>query len=218
VQAGAVVRRAFGLYAAHWRHLVSVAFVVYLAVTALTIALAFVIGVFATFVTLAGVFWLQGVLVKAVEDIRDGRADLSIRATLESVLPRINVLSAAAILATIGIAAGFFLLVVPGLVLLTFWSMLVPAIVLERARVFGAFRRSWQLVRGNGWPVFTVLVVTLLLLLVAGLVLGIAVLPLESGWGRSLVVNIVANSLFAPYVAVAWTLMYFDLREPEAAP
>jgi hypothetical protein len=177
VQAGTVVREAFELYAAHWRHLVSVAFVVYLAVAALTLALAFVIGVFAAFVTLAGVFWLQGVLVKAVEDVRDGRADLSIRATLQSARPRIDVLSAAGFLAVLGVTAGFALLVVPGLVLLTFWSMIVPAVVLERAGVFRAFRRSSQLV-----------------------------------------LDLVANAVFAPYVAVAWTLMYLGLRDLGSTP
>lgn len=208
-----VVRQAFGLYAAHSRHLVSIAFVVYLAIAALTLALAFVIGVFAAFVTLAGVFWLQGVLVKAVEDVRDGRADLSVRATLEYALPRINVLSAAGFLALIGITAGSALFILPGLVLLTFWSMIVPAIVLENAGVFHAFRRSWQLVRGHAWSVFTVLFMTMLLLIVAGLLLALAVSPIDSEWIEPLLVNVVANSLFAPFVAVAWALMYFRLRE-----
>jgi hypothetical protein len=218
VQAGTVVRQAFELYAAHWRHLVSVAFVVYLAIAALTVALTFVIGVLAAFVTLAGLFWLQGVLVKAVEDVRDGRADLSIRATLQSALPRINVLSAAGFLAVLGVTAGFALLVVPGLVLLTFWSMIVPAIVLEGAGLFRAFRRSSQLVRGQAWSVFTVILVSVALLVVAGVVVGLALSPLDSYWAETLVLDLVANAVFAPYVAVAWTLTYFRLRDLEATP
>jgi hypothetical protein len=218
VEAGAVIRQAFELYAAHARHLVSVAFVVYLAITALTIALAFVIGVFVAFVTLAGVFWLQGVLVKAVEDVRDGRADLSVRATLESALPRITVLSASGFLAVVAVLAATSLFIVPGLALLTFWSLIVPAIVLENAGVLRAFRRSAQLVRGHAWSVFTVILVTLLLLVVAGLLLALAVSPVDSEWARPLLVGVVANSVFAPYVAVAWTLMYFRLRALEEPP
>lgn len=213
---GTVVRQAWSLYTAHWRHLVAVAFVVYLGVTALAIALSFLIGIFAAFVTLAGLFWLQGVLVKAVEDVRDGRTDLTVRATLASALPRINVLSAAGLLASFGLAIGFALFIVPGLILLTIWALIVPAIVLEDAGVFRAFGRSQELVRGNGWSVFAVIVMTFAVLIAAGLVLALALSPLDTSWVVNLVVDIVANSVFAPFVAVAWTLMYYELRGREA--
>jgi hypothetical protein len=39
----------------------------------------------------------------------------------------------ASILAALGIALGFVLLIVPGLILLTLWCLLVPVIVLEGA-------------------------------------------------------------------------------------
>jgi hypothetical protein len=35
------------------------------------------------FVSVAGVFWLQGALVLAVDDVRDGPPDLSISETLD---------------------------------------------------------------------------------------------------------------------------------------
>jgi hypothetical protein len=208
---------AWAVYAANWRHLVAVAFVVYLAVSALAVALAFLIGIFAVFVTLAGVFWLQGVLVKAVEDIRDGRVDLSVRETLESALPRINVLSAAGILASLAIGLGLAAFIVPGLILLTLWALIVPAIMLENAGVFRAFGRSQELVRGNGWSVFGVVALTILLLFGAGLVIGFVLAPFDLGVAGSAIVDLVANSLIAPYVATAWTLMYYELRAREAA-
>jgi hypothetical protein len=215
VQPGTVIREAWTLYSTHWRHLLSVSLVVYLAISALVVAFAFLIGIFAAFISLAGVFWLQGVLVKAVEDVRDGRADLSIRATLESALRRINVLSATGLLASLAIAAGFVLLIVPGLVLLTIWSVIVPAIMLEGAGVFRAFGRSQELVRGQGLNVFTVILVTVALLILAGIVLGLVFQPVDPEWVESIVVNIAANTLFAPFAAVAWTLVYFRLRELE---
>jgi hypothetical protein len=217
VEPGTILRQAWQLYAVHWRHLIAVAVVVYLLIIALAVALSFVIGVFAGFITLAGVFWLQGVLVKAVEDIRDGRADLSVRETLASALPRINVLTATGFLASLAIGAGFFLLIVPGLILLTIWSLIVPAIVLENAGVFRAFGRSQELVRGNGWNVFAVIVITFILLLAAGLVLSIVFSAIKPDWVGTLVADVVANSVFAPYVALAWTLMYYALRKGEAA-
>lgn len=214
---GNIIRAAWELYAGNWRHLVGVAFIVYLAISALTIAVAFLIGIFAVFVTLAGVFWLQGVLVKAVEDIRDGRVDLSIRETLESALPRINVLSAAGILASLAIGLGFAFFIVPGLILLTLWCLIVPAIMLENAGVFRAFGRSQELVRGNGWSVFGVVAITIALLLAAWLVIGLIITPFDLGIAGNVIVDVVANSLLAPFVALAWTLMYYELRSREAA-
>ena len=66
------------------------------------------------------------------------------------------------ILAGIGIAIGFVLLIIPGLFLLTIWAVIVPVIVIERAGVFDSFGRSRELVRGSGWQVFGVIVVIFL--------------------------------------------------------
>ena len=56
---------------------------------------------------------------------------------------------------------GFMLLIVPGLILLTIWSVAAPVIVLSARR--WALRRSRELVRGNGWPVFGVILILLVL-------------------------------------------------------
>ena len=70
---------------------------------------------------------------------------------------------AAGILAAIGIGIGFILLIVPGLYLLTIWSMLVPVIVIEGRSAGEAFTRSREVVRGNGWSVFGLILITFLL-------------------------------------------------------
>ena len=217
MQPGALIREAWAIYRAHWWHLTLIAVVVYITISVVVIALAFLIGGWAVFVSLAGVFWLQGVLVKAVEDVRDGRADLSVRATLESALPKINVLSATGILASIAIGIGFLLLIVPGLILLTIWSVVIPAVMVENTGVFRGFGRSQELVRGNGLNVFTVIVLTVALIIVAGLVAGLALAPINPEWVESIIVNVVANTVVAPFTAVAWTLMYFRLRALETA-
>ena len=58
------------------------------------------------------------------------------------------------ILFEIGVGIGLVLLIIPGLILLTMWSVGAPAIVVERAGAFQAFGRSWHLVRGEAWSVF----------------------------------------------------------------
>jgi hypothetical protein len=217
VQPGAIIGEAWAIYRAHWRHLIAVAVVVYLAISALVLALAFLIGIFAAFVSLAGVFWLQGVLVKAVEDVRDGRADLTVRATLQSALPRINVLSATGLIASVAVGLGLVLFIVPGLVLLTFWAVVVPVVMLESTGVLRSFGRSQELVRGNGWNVFVVVVLTIVLVLAAGLIVGLLLEPVDPEWIESVAINVVANAVVAPFAAVAWTLVYFRLRALETA-
>ena len=60
-------------------------------------------------------------------------------------------------------ASASLLLIIPGLILLTIWAVFAPAIVIERIRVIDAFGRSRELVRGNGWPVFGVIIVAFLI-------------------------------------------------------
>lgn len=215
MRAGEVLGEAWALYKRHWRHLIPIAFLVYLLLSVFTLLLALLLGwlgiIAGVFVSLAGVFWLQGALVIAVEDIRDGRADLSIRETLSRVRPRMNTLGVAGILAAIAITIGLLLLVVPGLVLFTWWALIVPVIMLEGATIGGAFGRSRELVRGNGWSVFGLIVLTILVLIGIGILVGLATAALPDGLDQY-VSDVVSNTLFAPFIALALTLAYYRLR------
>jgi hypothetical protein len=215
MRAGEVIAEAWAAYKAHWRHLFPLAFVVYLLISALALLLAVVLGwvgvVIGTLISLAGIFWLQGALVVAIEDVRDGRADLSIQETLSRLRPRLNTLTLAGLLAALAVGAGLFLLIVPGLVLLTFWLLIVPVIVLERAAVFRAFGRSYELVHGHFWSVFGVLVLTVLALILVGISFGI----LASAFDNAVVdlaVDVATQTITAPFVALAWTMTYYRLR------
>ena len=216
MQPGRVLREAWEMYKTHWRHFIPLALAYYLVLALVTLLLSLVLGLLGLLVSavlsLVGVFWLQGALVSAVADVRDGRADLSIGETFSRARPFIVTLLAAGVLAAIGIMLGLVLLIVPGLVLLTWWSVIMPVIVLERSSVGASFGRSRELVRGHGWNVFGVIVLTVLALIVAGIAIAIAIvwLPEEI---RNPVQNLVSNSLLAPFVAIAWTLMYYRLRE-----
>ena len=217
----AVLGEAWSLYKTHWRHLLPIAFVVYLLLSLFTlllvVLLSWVGAIAAAFVSLAGTFWLQGALVTAIEDVRDGRADLSISETLSRVRPRMNALAIGGILAAIGITIGFILLIVPGLILLTWWLLIVPVIMLEGRSATEAFGRSRELVRGNGWNVFGLIVLTVVILIVAGIVLGIIFSFLPEDFGQY-VSSVVSNTLLTPFVAAAWTFAYYHLRETQTAP
>jgi hypothetical protein len=220
VRAGEVIGEAWGLYKAHWRHLLPIAFIVYLLLSLFTLLLVALLGwfgVFASaFVSLAGLFWIQGALVVAVEDIRDGRPDLSFRETLSRVRPRMNTLGIAGILAAIAITIGLVLLIAPGLFLATIWALIVPVIMLEGASVGQSFGRSRELVRGNGWSVFGLIVLVFLILLAAGIVVGLVLSPLDDSIQQYLQ-GVVSNTLTAPFIALALTLAYYRLRTARVA-
>ncbi|HEX2502829.1 MAG TPA: hypothetical protein VHK00_02710 [Miltoncostaeaceae bacterium] len=214
---GDILSRTWELYRAHWRHFIAIAAVIYVPLGAVSAGLALIgwPGVLAgNILNLAAIFLVQGALVTAVEDVRDGRRDRGVADTLRHAGGRLVALTVAGLLAALGILAGLTLLIVPGLVLLTWWLVVSPVIMLECCGVAHGFGRSRALVRGNSWPVFGVVVLTMLVLLAFSLALGLALTPL-GGATRGFLQAAVGHTVAAPFAAVAWTLTYFRLRDIE---
>jgi hypothetical protein len=211
-----VIGDAWGMYRRHWQHFLSISFIVYASVALISLVLTLLLSWFGALlggvVSLIAAFWLQGALVRAVEDVRDGRADMSLGQTFESVRPHLGSIIVAGFLAGLAIVIGLILLIVPGLVLLTWWILIVPAIVLEGKSAGESFSRSRELVRGYGWNVFGVIILTLLIYIGISIVLRLILTPLAD-WLESFVASIVVGTLAIPLLAVTWTLLYFRLRE-----
>jgi hypothetical protein len=167
-------------------------------------------GVIALTIGVVGYFWVQAALVELVRDVRDGRADRTIGETYRAVQPRLPAVIAAGVLAAIGIGIGFLLLIVPGLFLLTIWSMLVPVIVLEGRSAGEAFSRSREVVRGNGWSVFGLILITFLLVGISSGVIRLILSPLP-GFLDNWLGSLVAHSLTVPFAAATLTTAYFQL-------
>ena len=167
-------------------------------------------------VSTVATFWLQGMVVEAVADIQDGRRDFSVRGLFASVTPVLGSLILAGILASIGIAIGFVLIIVPGLILLTWWSLISPVIVMERKPALQAFGRSREIVRGNGWPVFGVILVVFLIQVLGSSALGAILSATDSRVGAG-IAALVAGALLAPLQAIAAALIYLDLSGGRAA-
>jgi hypothetical protein len=101
-------------------------------------------------------------LVSAAEsDRRTGIGEL-----MNAVTPVLGSLLVISILFAIGVGIGFVLIIIPGLILLTIWSVVVPVEVPEHRGILGSFGRSRELVRGNGWNVFGVIVIVWVLVFV----------------------------------------------------
>jgi hypothetical protein len=172
---------------------------------------AAVIGVIAT-------YWYQGMVVEAVRDILDGRRDQTIGGLFSSAAPFIGTLILAGILASIAIGIGFVLLIVPGLILLTILAVFVPAIVIERLGVFESYGRSRDLVRGNGWRVFGVILVIWLLLVVVSGVLNAIAGGITDSFAGYAVADLVAHTLIVPITGIGATVLYVELRRVRGEP
>lgn len=212
---GEVLGEAFGLYRRHVGHFLAIALAVYAVVALLNLLFVLLLGWFglilSAIVSLVGLYLVQGAVTVAVQDVRDGLADLSLGETLRRVQPQLATLVLTGIVAGIAIAIGLLLLVVPGLILLTWWAVFVPAIVLEGLGLSDSLGRSRQLVSGNFWPVLGLILVVILILLGASIVLGLILAPLDDALG-SFIANLVSNTIFTPFIALALTLAYYALK------
>jgi hypothetical protein len=214
-----VLSEAWQMYRAHAWHLLAIAFVIYVAAAVITgvLALAGTAGaLLGLIVEVFAAFLLQAALIKSVQDVRDGRVDLSIGQTVSAATPYLWSVAAASILAGIAISIGLALVIVPGLWLITIWAVIVPVIVIEGSGALDSFGRSRQLVRGHGWHVFGTLVLVFVIMLLAEFVLGLIFLALPLVWGSGLS-TIISGTLIAPFLALVVTLIYYRLTtgQPE---
>jgi hypothetical protein len=209
ISPGSVVSRIWVIYRDQFSVLVSTAVALY--------ALQFVIYLLlpgAAGFALAILFWAlsilyQGMVVKLVQDVQDGRRDHSIGDLIRSVEPVFWPLVAVSILFGLALAVGFILLIIPGLILMVIWSVVAPVTVLERPGVFAAFSRSRELVRGNGWAVFGVIVLVFVTVVVISIAAGLIAAGLGS-LGRALV-QWAINAAIAPVTALSAAVLYFAL-------
>jgi hypothetical protein len=217
IDIGSVISRTLNIYVDQASVLLPAAAVVFVlvgVVTAVLVAISPVLLIVAFVVTLVGTTLFTGMVVELVADVQDGRRDATVGQLLQAAMPFIGQLILVGILAGIGIAIGFVLIIVPGLILLTIWSVAAPVVVLEHPGVTAALGRSRELVRGNGWQVFGVIVV---LFIGVGIVSAIIEAIGDSGGtGVGIVVRIVVQILTAPITALAASVLYFELRGPVA--
>jgi hypothetical protein len=178
----------------------------------------FFLTVIANAIALVAGYLYQGMVVEAARDILDGRRDQSVGGLFRSAGSVVGTLIVVGVLAGIAIAIGFVLLIIPGLFLITIWAVIVPVVVIERTGVFDAFGRSRELVKGNGWQVFGVLVLLFIGAFVAQILIA-AILGgiFDSVFGFALGV-LLTSLLISPLTALAASVIFFDLKAIKGEP
>jgi hypothetical protein len=164
--------------------------------------------------SVAGLALLQGGLIEIVRSLHvDGDDDPAVSELLRRASGKTLKLVRISILAGLGVGVGLVLFVVPGVVLFTRWAVAVPVGMLEEGSARDALRRSREIVRGNGWNVFKVLLGVSLLQIVVTIPFTLAAAGAGPfGWW---VAATLASALTTPYAAHALTVVYYALVEPE---
>ncbi|HWD75640.1 MAG TPA: hypothetical protein VG371_10900 [Solirubrobacteraceae bacterium] len=209
ISPGSVISRIWEIYRDQTAVLVGTAAVLF----ALQLAVLLVLPGASIAITI--LFWAlnvlyQGMVVGLVQDLETGRRDHSVADLLRSVEPVLLPLMGVSVLYAVGVAIGFVLLIIPGLILLVMWSVVAPVTVVERPGVLAAFARSRELVRGNGWAVFGVIVLLGLAVVVVSVAAGLAAASLGSVGGA--VIEWAVTAAVAPLAALSASVLYFALR------
>ena len=216
---GAVIRRVFDIYVDQASVLMPAAAAVF-AVTGilatLLIAASPGLALVSLLVSVVAITLFTGMVVELVADVQDGRRDATAGALLRAATPVFGKLVLVGVVAGIGIVLGLILFIVPGLILITIWSVAAPVVVLERPEGLGALARSRELVRGNGWQVFAVIFILFILVTIVAGAIDAGAESASAGVG--LVVRVIVGILTAPLSALAAAVLYFELRGTGGAP
>jgi hypothetical protein len=231
---GELITAAFDLYGRHWQNLILLVAVVVVPLSLLqtfvseqlvrsgwtseavvngrpeiTTPVAATLVASAVVGLISIVIWtmLLGAITLAAAGTFLGR-DLDIGASYRFGLARFWSIVWVGILMGLAIVAGFILLVIPGLFVLTRLSVAVPSLVVEGRRGGSALSRSWNLVRGHGWHVFGTLVVAWIL---TGLVRSVLTAPF-AGWVSQGIASAIASIVTMPFTALVGVMLYLDLR------
>jgi hypothetical protein len=215
---GAVIRRVFDIYVDQAPVLLpasAVVFVISGIIASLLVSAGPGPALIAFLISFVAGALFTGMIVELVADVQDGRRDHSAGQLLKAIGPVFGQLLAVGVLAAIGIGVGFTLIIVPGLILLTIWAVVAPVVVLERPGVLASFGRSRELVRGNGWQTFGVVLVLALLVEIVAAALDAAAESASTGVG--IVVRVIVGVLVGPVSALAAAVLYFELRRLQRA-
>lgn len=170
-----------------------------------------------------------GMIVTMVEPVASNKPSPTLSDAFQRVQRVLIRLILASILFSFIVAIGFILLIIPGLIFLTWYYLISVCIVLEDESTTGSFSRSKLLVSGYGWHTFGLIIVSFIGIFILSMILGIFVgiiIPLDiiyvgSNGGSYIlgqILTTVANSIITPLGGIITVLLYFDLKARQEQP
>lgn len=125
----------------------------------------------------------------------------------------------AVMLAAVGIAAGLFVFIVPGVYLAVRWYFVAQAVVIDGRRGPDALRRSGELVTGEWWRVLGIAIVVNLVVIIPAALVGLPLSIAADAANRAVLAlggSILAQLVTVPFIAIVGTLLFFDLSARKA--
>jgi hypothetical protein len=222
LSAGEVLDVSFGVYRAHFVSLVTIAAATRVVPDALGIYVERSGGMLANlplgFTHLLLSFVLSTIGIAATTSVvSEAYLGGTARAgdALRGAFSFIGRLLVASIGSAMLIVTGLILLIIPGLVAIAGLMLSSVVVVLEGKPGVAALQRSWDLSKGYRGKIFSVVFITMLLLVVPTIAIG-AVIALTSGDAKPGLVMMVGTSLLSifvyPFVYVATVVLYYDIR------
>ncbi len=177
---------------------------------------ALVLG-FGLIFTLLALTVVQQATARAMAELDAGRPVTALDAykQLRGNLPRL--LRALVIAIVVVVLLDLFVLGIPiAIWLVVRWSLLAQVVELEEKSGFQALARSSELVRGRWFRVATITLLVVGAGLLAGPLLGVALLlATDASFDVVNLVSSLVNVVVIPFVAIATTYLYHDLRVRE---
>jgi hypothetical protein len=151
---------------------------------------------------------LQAAILRAAAQATIGDP-VDVEASYRYGLKRLWSVILVSILVGLVVAVGFILLVIQGIIFLVFLSVSIPVLIVEGRRGTEAMGRSWNLVKGNFWHAFGVIVVAAL---IVGIISGIIGAIGGDNWAVRWIFTAIAQILTVPFASLVSVLLYLDLR------
>lgn len=154
-------------------------------------------------------------IVKWASDIFEGK-EVDIKSGLSLIFRSLKDIISVSFLTGALIMLGLILLVLPGVILAIIFSLSIPALIIERLKVFGSLKRSKDLTDGTWWKISLLLLAILILFAAAYFFAELASSFFRQKFAGA-IITIVAISLIEPVYPISITYLYYVLRGQKPA-
>ena len=217
---GATLTEVFKRYRDHAGPLLTIAAVVFLPLALITELVSQESSVTGMSVSLAlsgpAAFLYAAILAPIVTESRSTLNDSPLKLWSEAS-PALSKLLLGGILYALGTTAGVMLFIVPGLFLVTIWAVAPAVIRLEGLGAAASLARSRQIVRGNGWPVFSLVLLIILLVLAGSILLQVMAIGIAGEATGAFVGSWLGVVVAAPALGLLPTVLYSRLNTEDPA-